>query len=144
MLENFERRANEVMSVEDILKQILELFKNVNIRLEELQKQQSILDIQQQELLHYIENHKTNAIESCKLIKLLQQVRYQRRDVKNEADKIRSLKDTFIDKYQNKFIEKDIILSLKKLKEVENRQKNSTYQYQFLTRNLEFKGGTNE
>lgn len=132
------------MNVEDILKQILELFKNVNIRLEDLQKQQSILDTKQQELLHYIENHKTNAIECCKLIKLLQQVRYQRRDVKNEADKIRSLKDTFIDKYQNKFIEKDIILSLKKLKEVENRQKNPTYQYQFLTRNLEFKGGTNE
>lgn len=52
---------------------------------------------------------------------------------------IRSLKDTFVDKYKNKFIEKDLIQALKNLKELEQRKNNPKYTYQYLTEELEIK-----
>ena len=50
-----------------------------------------------------------------------------------------SLKNTFIDKYKNKFIEKDLIQALKNLKELEQRKNNPKYTYQYLTEELEIK-----
>ena len=81
-----------------------------------------MIDSKQDEILHYIENHKLNASERCKIVGLLKDVRIERRQIKNEIDVIHSLKDSFIDKYKNKFIEKDIIIALKNLKELENRK----------------------
>lgn len=127
------------MTVEDILKIILNLFQDTDKRLLELNEQQSIIDIKQDEVLHYIENHNLSASQRCKIVKLLKEIRYERRQIKDEIDIIRSLKDTFIDKYKNKFIEKDIILALKKLSEVEKRKNNPKYTYQYLTEELEIK-----
>ena len=45
------------MEIEDILKYTLTLFQDIDKRLSELRNQQSIWDIKQDELLHYIENH---------------------------------------------------------------------------------------
>ena len=127
------------MSVEDILKLILKFFQETDKRLEELKNKLSVWDIKQQEILHYIENHNLNAAESCKLIKLLKNIRSERRIIKDEMDVIRSVKDTFIDKYKNKFIEKDLIQTIKNLKQLEIRQTNPKYTYQFLTEELEIK-----
>lgn len=127
------------MSAEDILKSLLVLFQDVDNSLNELNKKQSIIDIKQQEVLHYIENHKTNAVESCKIVRLLKSIREERRQIKDDIDAIRSLKDTFVDKYKNKFIEKDIIQALKNLKDLEQRKNNPKYTYQYLTEELEIK-----
>lgn len=127
------------MSVEDLLKIILELFQNTDKKLKELQSKQSIADIKQDEILHYIENHTLNAIQSCKLIKQLKKIREERRIVKDEIDVVKSIKDSFIDKYKNKFIEKDIMQALKNLKSIENRQNNPQYTYKYLTKELEIK-----
>lgn len=127
------------MEVEDILKYTLTLFQNTDKRLSELNKQQSIWDIKQDELLHYIENHNLDAIKSCKIVKQIKYVREERRKIKNEIDTIHSLKDTFIDKYKNKFIEKDLIQALKNLKELEQRKNNPKYTYQYLNEKLEIK-----
>lgn len=127
------------MEVEDILKYTLTLFQNTDKRLSELNKQQSIWDIKQDELLHYIENHNLDAIKSCKIVKQIKYVREERRKIKNEIDTIHSLKDTFIDKYKNKFIEKDLIQALKNLKELEQRKNNPKYTYQYLNEELEIK-----
>lgn len=127
------------MGIEDILKYTLTLFQNTDKRLSELNKQQSIWDIKQDELLHYIENHNLDAVKSCKIAKQLKYVRTERRQVKDEIDVIRSLKDTFVDKYKNKFIEKDLIQAIKNLKELENRKNNPKYTYQYLTEELEIK-----
>lgn len=127
------------MSVEDILKLILKFFQETDKRQEELKNKLSVWDIKQQEILHYIENHNLNAAESCKLIKLLKNIRSERRIIKDEMDVIRSVKDTFIDKYKNKFIEKDLIQTIKNLKQLEIRQTNPKYTYQFLTEELEIK-----
>ena len=137
MQKNIRGRAKEFMEIEDILKYMLTFFQDIDNRLTELSKQQSIWDIKQDELLHYIENNNLDAVKSCKAIKQLKLVRKERRHVKNEIDTIRSLKDTFVDKYKNKFIEKDLIQALKNLKELEQRKNNPKYTYQYLTEELE-------
>ena len=73
------------------------------------------------------------------MIKQLKKVREERRIVKDEIDIVNSIKASFIDKYKNKFIEKDIMQSLKNLKAIENRQNNPQYSYQYLTEELEIK-----
>ena len=125
------------LEVQDILKIMLNLFQDVDNRLKELSKKQSIVDTKQDEILHYIENHKLNASERCKIISLLQKGRKDRRQIKDDMDVIRSLKDSFIDKYKNKFIEKDILVALKNLQELENRKDNPNYTYKYLTEDLE-------
>lgn len=127
------------MPTEEILKYMLVFFQDIDKRLKELSNEQSIADMKQDEILHYIENHKLSASQSCKLVKQLKKVRNKRRLIKNEIDIIHSLKDTFVDKYKNKFIEKDIIQALKNLKQLENKQNNPKYTYQFLTEELEIK-----
>lgn len=127
------------MTTEEILKYMLVFFQDIDKRLKELSNEQSIADTKQDEILHYIENHNLSASQSCKLIKQLKKVRKERRLVKDEIDTIRSLKDTFVDKYKNKFIEKDIMQALKNLKALENKQNNPKYTYQYLTEELEIK-----
>lgn len=127
------------MTPEEMLKYMLLFFQDIDKRLKELSKEQSISDIKQDEILHYVENHKLSASQSCKLIKQLKKVREERRLVKDEIEVIRSLKDTFVDKYKNKFIEKDIMQALKNLKALENKQNNPKYTYQYLTEELEIK-----
>jgi hypothetical protein len=127
------------MGIEDILKYTLTFFQDIDKRLAKLYSKQSVWDIKQDELLHYIENHNLDAVKSCKIVKQLKYIRTERRQVKDEIDVIRSLKDTFVDKYKNKFIEKDLMQALKNLKELENRKNNPKYTYQYLTEELEIK-----
>lgn len=127
------------MPTEEILKYMLVFFQDIDKRLKELSSEQSIADIKQDEILHYIEIHNLSASQSCKLIKQLKKVRKERRIVKNEINTINCLKDTFVDKYKNKFIEKDIMQALKNLKQLENKQNNPKYTYQYLTEKLEIK-----
>lgn len=127
------------MPTEEILKYMLVFFQDIDKRLKELSSEQSIADIKQDEILHYIEIHNLSASQSCKLIKQLKKVRKERRIVKNEINTINCLKDTFVDKYKNKFIEKDIMQALKNLKQLENKQNNPKYIYQYLTEELEIK-----
>lgn len=127
------------MEIEDILKYMLTFFQEIDRKMTELNEQQSEWDTIQDELLHYIEIHKLDASKSCKVIKLLKYVRNERRKVKNEIDVIRSLKDTFVDKYKNKFIEKDIIQALKNLKSLNERKDNPQFTYKYLTENLEIR-----
>lgn len=127
----------EELQVTDILKLVLQLFQDIDKRQEELSKEQSIVDSKQDEILHYIEIHNLNAAARCKVISLLKKVREERRQIKNELDAIRSLKDSFIDKYKSKFIEKDIMIALKNLKELEERRNNPRYTYKYLTEDLE-------
>lgn len=122
-----------------MLKYMLTFFQDIDKRLSELSKQQSVWDIKQDELLHYIENNKLDAVRACKIVKNLKYVREQRRQVKNEMNIINSLKDTFVDKYKNKFIEKDLIQALKNLRELKDRNENPCYTYQYLTEELEVK-----
>lgn len=136
-MEGANEKVTEELQVTDILKLVLQLFQDIDKRQEELSKEQSIVDSKQDEILHYIEIHNLNAAARCKVISLLKKVREERRQIKNELDAIRSLKDSFIDKYKSKFIEKDIMIALKNLKELEERKNNPRYTYKYLTEDLE-------
>ena len=125
------------ITIEDLLKQMLNLFQNVDKRLTELNGKLSKWDTIQDELLHYIERHNLDAVKSCKVIKQMKYVMEERRQVKDEMNIIHSLRDSFTDKYKNKFIEKDLIQTLKNLKELQQRQNNPKYTYQYLTEELE-------
>lgn len=120
------------MEVQDLLKYMLEFFQTIDDKRNKLNTELSTIDIKQQELLHYIENHSFNAAKSCHIIKQLKKIRYERRQIKNQLEIVNGLKDTFADKYKNKFIEKDIIEALKRMKNLEERHQNPKYVYKFL------------
>ena len=69
------------MTTEEILKYMLVFFQDIDKRLQKLREEQSIADIKQSDILHYIENHNLNASQSCKLIKQLKKVRKERREM---------------------------------------------------------------
>ena len=74
---------------------IVELLNNVvqdiKSKKEQLNSQLSEYDLQQQDILHFIENQKLNATQISKLIKMLKQIRSNRRDVKNELARYSAL-----------------------------------------------------
>ena len=133
-----ERRTNDV-EIEEILNYMLTFFQDIDKRRKELNEEQSVIDKKQDEILHYIENHNTNASQSCRLIKILKEIRFERRQIKNEIEIVDSLKDNFVDKYKNKFIERDIIQALKDLKDRQEKHSNVKYSYKYLTKELEIK-----
>jgi len=67
------------------------LFESMTNRRNELQKQLSNYDLQEQDILHYIEMKKCDAIMSAKLIKKLKEVTCARRVVKEEYCSLNSL-----------------------------------------------------
>lgn len=125
------------MEIEEMLKYMLAFFQDIDKRRKDLSEEQSIIDKKQDEVLHYIENHSTNASQSCRLIKLLKEIRFERRQIKNEIEIVDSIKDSFVDKYKNKFIERDIIQALKALQERQEKHSNVKYCYKYLTKELE-------
>ena len=78
------------------------LISRVNKRREELCKLQSQCDSEQDDILHYIEMKKCDAIVSSRLMKKLKEIREQRRVIKEELaalDSISMLSKT--SKYKN-------------------------------------------
>lgn len=67
------------ITIEELLRQMLNFFQNIDKRMSELSVQQSKWDSIQDEFLHYIENHNMNAVKSCKIIKQLKYVRNERK-----------------------------------------------------------------
>ena len=68
------------------------LLNKVNKRHSELSKLQSEYDLEEQDILHYIELKKTDAIMNAKLMKKLKEITIKRRMVKEEISALRSIK----------------------------------------------------
>lgn len=114
------------MKPEDLLKYMHEFFNSINQEKIEIQKEINLKEAEQQDLLHEIEFSSLDAVEMMKIAKRLKTVRKERRVLKNELEKINTLKG-FADKYNNKFITADISQVLKNLETLENNQKNKKY-----------------
>ena len=127
------------LTAEEILKIMKDFFEGIDIEHSNLLQELTNKEAEQQDLLHELELNNLNAVEITKVAVDLKKVRKERRIVKNEINTINCLKDTFVDKYKNKFIEKDIMQALKNLKQLENKQNNPKYTYQYLTEELEIK-----
>lgn len=115
------------MTVEDLLKFMLSFFQNTEKEVKQAYEELSILDLKQQDILHYIENNTLNASGYSKAGKLLKQVRTKRREVKNEIEKLEHLQK-LANKYNNKMIQGDIIQTLKGLNTINKRQAEPKYE----------------
>lgn len=114
------------MEVEDLLKYMLSFFQNIDKEIEQVSEEQRQKDLEREDLLHYYENHKMDAVRYCKAGKLLKSTQEERRSIKNELERLREIK-SFTTKYNNKMIQKDIIQLLKGLETINKRQESPNY-----------------
>lgn len=110
-----------------VQKLIDDIVNNLNI-LEELPKkvnaELSRLDKEQCDVLHMIEFGRFNACDGYKLAKRLQDIRLERRDIKNIKEKVEKSKST-IDKYRS--LKQSLNKSSKFVSEVDYTQGKKTY-----------------
>lgn len=114
------------VTVEEILKMMKQFFENVDKELKELSLELKQKEQEQQDILHYIENNNLNAGGYSRTGKLLKKVRQERREIKNNIDRINQIK-TFTDKYNKKLIVGDIVQTLKELNIMTKKQQNPVY-----------------
>ena len=127
-LKRYWKGANEKLNIEDLMQYMLDLFNNTDKRLNEELQKLSEKDMELSDLDHYIEIHKLKSYELAKIGKLRKTIREERREIKNNIEMIKTVKE-FTDKYNNKLITGDIIKNLKEQNDLKKRQENPTYKY---------------
>lgn len=110
------------MPIEELLKYMHKFFTSIDKEMNDIYQELSNVDLEQQDILHYIENNNLNAGGYAKVGKLLKDVRTRRREIKNDLDKLSAVRDNLTKKYNNKFIEKDIIGAIKGIEAVKNKK----------------------
>ena len=110
------------------MKYMLNLFNNTSDDLHKEYEKLSQKDMELSDLDHYIEIHKLKSYELAKIGKLRKTIREERREIKNNIEMIKTVKE-FTDKYNNKLITGDIIKNLKEQNDLKKRQENPTYKY---------------
>lgn len=123
-----EKGAKDKLNIEDLMGYMLDLFNNTDKRLNEELQKLSEKDMELSDLDHYIEIHKLKSYELAKIGKLRKTIREERREIKNNIEMIKTVKE-FTDKYNNKLITGDIIKNLKEQNDLKKRQENPTYKY---------------
>lgn len=86
-----EVERDEELKGKDWIKEYNHIIKKANKRKEELIILQSLYDSQQDDILHYLEMMKCDAIKSSKLMKALKEIRAKRRLVKEELGAVNSI-----------------------------------------------------
>lgn len=122
------------MNAEELLKYMLNFFQDIDKQIKEIENELSQKDLEQQDILHYIENNTLNAGKYAKVGKLLKQVREERRYIKNDLERAYCIRNTLTNKYNNKLITGDIINTLKGLSTIEKRKSGYTNRTDILTR----------
>ena len=123
-----EKGAKDKLNIEDLMGYMLDLFNNAEKRLNEELQKLSEKDMELSDLGHYLEIHKLKSYELAKIGKLRKTLREERREIKNNIEMIKTVKE-FTDKYNNKLITGDIIKNLKEQNDLKKRQENPTYKY---------------
>lgn len=116
------------MTVEELMKCMLDLFNNVSNDLHNEYEKLSQKDMELSDLDHYIEIHSLKSYELAKIGRLRKTLREERREIKNNIDMIEIIKK-FTDKYNNKLITGDIIQNLKEQGVLKKKQESPTYKY---------------
>lgn len=116
------------MTVEELMKYMLNLFNNTSDNLHNEYEKLSQKDLELSDLDHYVENHNLKAPYLAKVGKLRKTLREERREIKNNIDMIEIVK-RFTDKYNNKLIAGDIIKNLKEQEALKKKQENPKYKY---------------
>ena len=79
LVSTIERAINELSKVDELY--------------EKVPKMQSDVDSKLSDIYHYIENNKFNAPQCCKLVKVIQQLRKERRDINTTWELLRIYKN---------------------------------------------------
>ena len=116
------------MSVEDLMKYMLNLFNNTSDDLHKEYEKLSQKDMELSDLDHYIEIYSLKSYELAKIGRLRKTLREERREIKNNIEMIEVIKK-FTDKYNNKLIAGDIIQNLKEQGVLRKRQESPSYKY---------------
>lgn len=116
------------MTVEELMKYMLNLFNNTGDDLHKEYEKLSQKDMELSDLDHYLEIHSLKAPQLAKVGRLRKTLREERREIKNNIEMIEVIKK-FTDKYNNKLITGDIIQNLKEQGILRKRQENPTYKY---------------
>ena len=116
------------ISVEDLMKYMLNLFDNTPKELSAEYDKLSQKDMELSDLDHYIEIHKLRAGDLAKVGKLRKTLREERRQKKYNIDFLEVVKK-FTDKYNSKLITGDIIQNLKEQEKLSKKQESPTYKY---------------
>ena len=116
------------MNIEELMTYMLNLFNNISNSLSGEIDKLSEIDMELSDLDHYIENNSLKSYELAKVGKLRKTLRHERREIKNNIAMIEVVKK-FTDKYNGKFITRDIIQNLKEQKKLLKRQENPVYTY---------------
>ena len=114
------------MEAEELLKYMLNFFQNTDKQLNNKNEELKEIDMQQQDILHYIEARNLKAGGYAKAGKLLKDVRAKRRKIKNDIEQM-ELIQIFTRKYNNKMIQGDLIQTLKGLSTINKRQAEPKY-----------------
>ena len=101
-------------------------FENIDKLKTDLEKEIKRTELERNDLLHEIELGNLNAVELTKVASVLKDVLKERRQYKDELDKVMTLKG-FTDKYNNKLITGDIIQVLKNLRTLEQNKEKRKY-----------------
>lgn len=91
---NIVKFEKEVVVLESIIKtieQLEEIYQQLNLHYEYVKKQMSNIDLQMEDMLHYIEQNNFSASEGYLLAKNLKTIRQNRRQIKNEFELLQIL-----------------------------------------------------
>ena len=115
------------LTPEEILKIMKDFFEGIDIEHSNLLQELSNKEAEQQDLLHELELNNLNAVEITKVAIDLKKVRKERRVIKNDIERVKTIKN-FTDKYNNKFIVNEIKTLIKELYKLQKRQNNRQYE----------------
>lgn len=76
------------MGINNLINNVNNLLEEIRQKRTELPIQLSYYDLQEQDILHYIENNKLNAAKQSKIFKVLKEIREKRRLIKQEYSQI--------------------------------------------------------
>ncbi len=119
------------LTAEEILKIMKDFFEGIGIEHSNLLQELSNKEAEQQDLLHELELNNLNAVEITKVAIDLKKVRKERRVIKNDIERVKTIK-SFTDKYNNKFIVNEIKTLIKELYKLQKRQNNRQYEPRIL------------
>ncbi len=119
------------LTAEEILKIMKEFFEGIDIEHSNLLQELTNKEAEQQDLLHELELNNLNAVEITKVAIDLKKVRKERRIIKNDIERVKTIK-SFTDKYNNKFIVNEIKTLIKELYKLQKRQNNRQYEPRIL------------
>lgn len=114
------------MTEKEFLIDMKNFFENIDNLKKDLEKEIKRVEQERNDLLHEIELGNLNAVELIKVAVVLRDVLKERRQYKDELDKVMTIKG-FTDKYNNKLITGDIIQTIKNLKTLEKNKEQRKY-----------------